>query len=182
MRLAQFFDAHADPWVSMEMPVAARTFGMACDRDFPSYLEGPSRVSIQSIEELCAWLRGCEAMDDQTLFFQSDYWQHPVTFEQIRKGDCEDHALWAWRQLHRLNVPARFVAGLWRDIPHTWVICRNDGVDTLIETTAKSSNMLLPLEDARPFYCPALAVDRDCRTYVYQGFPRFRAASARHRG
>ena len=181
VRLARFFDEQADPWSRIEMKVDCHAFGLASEREFATYLEGPTRVPASSLEEVCEWLRGCEALDDQTLFFQQDYWQHPVTFEHLRKGDCEDHALWAWRQLVRLGFSGLFMAGLWRDVPHTWVFFVRGGIETVLESTAKTGSMLLPLDTARHFYCPALAVDNHGRTFVYQGYPRFRTAAGARR-
>ena len=43
-----------------------------------------------------AWLLGCVYARDRDLFRNPDYWQHPCNFEGLRKGDCEDFALWAW--------------------------------------------------------------------------------------
>lgn len=182
LRLACFFNEHADPWSRLEMRVSGRSFGLASHHDFGLYLEGPSRVPTKTLADLCAWLRECEAIDDQTLFQQPDHWQHPASFENLRKGDCEDHALWAWRQLNQLEVPALFVAGLWGDIPHTWVLFQHNGSEYLLETTAKTGEMMHSVEAARHFYCPALAVDRHCRTYVYQGYPRFRVRMGHQAG
>jgi hypothetical protein len=180
VRLASFFDDRADPWSRKEMKIDPRAFGLASESNFSTYLEGPSQVLAETIDAICDWLRECQAVDDQTLFFRPDFWQHPVTFEQLKKGDCEDHALWAWRQLFRLRIPSVFVTGLWRDIPHTWVMMEHEGRDMLLETTCKSGAMLLPLETARHFYCPALGVDAACRTFVYQGYPRFQTARGCH--
>jgi hypothetical protein len=178
-RLARFFDEQADPWLCLEMPVPAQSFGQDSHRQFSEYLEGPSRVRLNSVAEVCEWLRGCEAIDDQALFCQADFWQHPVTFEQLRRGDCEDHSLWAWRQLLQLGLQARFVAGLWRDVPHTWVLFDNHGAEWLIETTAKTGEMIHPVAAIRHFYCPALAVAGGNRTFVYKGYPRFCTSMAR---
>lgn len=173
LRLTRFFQSQADPWERLAIRVAAPAFGLASKRQFLDYLDGPSRVSIASLEDLCDWLRECEALDDQTLFFQADFWQHPVTFEHLRKGDCEDHALWAWRQLHRLGFPALFMAGLWEDTAHAWVTFQDGDVPVLLESTAKTGPLLHPLPSVRDRYCPALAVDVNGGTYVYQGYPRF---------
>lgn len=175
-RLTAFFDERADPWQSLEIAIPHRAFGQGSEREFCAYLEGPSRVAIRSLEDLCAWLKGCEAVDDRTLFFDADFWQHPVTFEQVRKGDCEDHALWAWRQCWRLGLPARFVAGLLGTTAHAWVNFNRDGREYLLETTAKTGDLIHPLPSVRHRYSPALAVDTECRTFVYQGYPRFRLA------
>ena len=73
--------------------------GAGAVRPFQWYLEGPSEVAPATLDELLEWLMACEYVHDSVLFQVEDYWQHPRTFEQLRKGDCEDHALWAWRKL-----------------------------------------------------------------------------------
>jgi hypothetical protein len=45
------------------------------------------------------FLVGCTYVSDTELFGKRDYWQPPEDFEKRRKGDCEDFALWTWRQL-----------------------------------------------------------------------------------
>lgn len=177
LRLARFFRDGADPWERLEVPLPPQVFGLASQRAFSRYLEGESRVPVRTIAEVCAWLRACERLDDQSLFCEADYWQHPLTFEQVRKGDCEDHALWAWRQLRHLGFPALFVAGLWRGTPHAWVMWADPQGQHLLETTAKTGSMEHPFGHGRPDYCPALAVDESLRTWVYQGYPRFHAAT-----
>lgn len=173
IRLAKFFDAQSDPWERLSIDVPVRSFGEASQCEFATYLEGPTTVTPESLAELCDWLRGCEGVDDLTLFRCNDHWQHPSSFEKLRRGDCEDHALWAWRHLVRLGVPACFMVGLWqRTIAHAWVCLTQDGTDYVLETTAKSQPMLHPVADVREAYCPGLAVDARCRTYVYQGYLR----------
>lgn len=175
-RLARFFRTDADPWERLEVALPPQVFGRASTREFARYLEGVSRVQVRSVAEVCAWLRACERQDDASLFFEADYWQHPVTFEQFRKGDCEDHALWAWRQLRQLGYRTQFVAGLWRKTPHAWVVWNDGEADHLYETTAKIGPMERPLGHHQTEYCPALAVDEQLRTYVYQGYLQFHAA------
>ena len=36
----------------------------------------------------------------------------PEEFEQKRRGDCDDFALWTWKQLLGLGYNARFVTGV----------------------------------------------------------------------
>lgn len=175
LRLARFFDPTADPWARIPMDVPVQAFGLASNREFCRYLEGVGRVVVQSVDDICRWLRECEALADEELFVQPDYWQHPVTFEHLRKGDCEDHSLWAWRQLLGLGLPTLFVAGLWQSLAHTWVLFEQAGETFLLESTAKDASILQPLAAVRGRYCPALAVDGACQTYVFQGYQHFHA-------
>lgn len=172
-RLARFFSPDADPWERLCIEVNHRVFGQASIHAFQRYLEGPSAHPPQSLEALCAWLRECRSADDTSLFRKDDHWQHPAEFERLRQGDCEDHALWAWRQLRHLGIPALFVTGLWRTTAHAWILLQHQGAELLLETTAKEGPMLLPVAVARSEYCPGVAVDHAIRTFVYQGYQRF---------
>ena len=72
-------------------------------------------MAVKSLQEICEWLVGCDYADDEAFFNEPDFWQHPVMFEQTRKGDCEDHALWAWRKLVELGFEAELVRGHYFD-------------------------------------------------------------------
>lgn len=173
-QLAAFFAHRDDPWDRLHLECAPLAFGAGSHRSFADYFQGASRVVARSLEEVCAWLLACEFHSDQTLFLQDDFWQHPLTFEQLRKGDCEDHALWAWRKLAELQIPARFTAGCWRGVAHAWVLLDHPTGVQVFETTAKSEIMVRPLDTTtRAEYCPALSVDHRFRTYVHAGYPFF---------
>ena len=68
-------------------------------------------VPVQSIDDIVAWLQSCEYVTDLDLFHERDFWQHPGTFERLRRGDCEDFALWAWRKLAEVGIDAEFCVG-----------------------------------------------------------------------
>lgn len=175
-RLADFFAGTADPWARLHLDCAPLAFGAGSTRSFSDYFRGVSRVAAASLDDVCSWLRGCECLSDEALFLQEDFWQHPLTFEQLRKGDCEDHALWAWRKLAELRIPARLTAGRWRGTAHAWVLLESSHGDQLFETTAKTSPMIRPLDGTtRAEYCPALGVDHGFRTFVHAGYPAFRS-------
>ncbi len=180
-RLARFFDEHADPWERMPFDVEHHSFGMASVHDFSTYLAGTSSVPAQSIDDICHWLRSCQAVDDQTLFQSQDHWQHPVAFEQLRRGDCEDHALWAWRKLRELGLHTHFVAGVWGSVAHAWTLFEHHGTVYVLESTAKTTPLYQPLHAVRHQYCPALAVDERLRTFVYQGYPRYLSLASQPR-
>ena len=69
---------------------------------------------------------------------RDDYWQPPEEFEESKKGDCDDYALWAWRQLLHMNYPARFVVGTSGRYGrgHAWVTFEKDGKWFLLEPLA----------------------------------------------
>jgi hypothetical protein len=157
--------------------------------DFRFYLEGPSRVSVNSIGELCHWLRGCQYHDDEVLFGRSDYWQHPAGFETLRRGDCEDHALWAWRKLLELGLEAQLVIGRnkWNDAAdegmHAWVVYTDRGSRILFEATEKSKKrMIRPFADVSHLYWPHVAVDHKLQRHVYAGFIGWLLTERQRRG
>jgi hypothetical protein len=168
-----------DPWERIGYRVPARKFGLGSTHDFSWYFEGKSSVSVSSIDDIENWLRGCEYVSDPDLFRVDDYWQHPQTFEQIRRGDCEDFALWAWRKLIELGYDADFVGGRclpWTprseagDRGHAWVIFRQDGQSFLFETTSKNkATMIRPLAEVSSGYRPELGVDRHRKSFAFGG-------------
>jgi len=152
-------------------------FPIAPGRDFAWYLGDETGVVVTSVRDICQWLAACEYVRDRELFVMRDFWQHPRTFEQIRKGDCEDHALWAWRKLLELNLDARFFIGEWCDEGgrrhggHAWVGFSADGEDWILEPTRRdAARMILPMAHARSRYLPYLSVDGDLRKQAYVGY------------
>ena len=85
-------------------------------------------------------------MSDEEQFGEKDYWQPPEQFEESKKGDCEDFALWAWRQLLQMNYDARFVAGVsgrYRE-GHAWVTFEKNGKYFLLEPLRWPVGLKLP--------------------------------------
>lgn len=170
----------AEVWSRTKENIPYKAFGMGSRHEWSWYLEGRSTVEIKSAKEIVDWLRGCSYVGDSVLFNEKDFWQHPVTFENLRKGDCEDHALWAWRKLKELGIPAEFVCG--RSGPasakgnyaHAWIHLELSGQPCLMETVADSQHqMTFPIDEVRRNYCPAFSVDTDLNTYRYGGFLEF---------
>lgn len=173
-RLAEFFAGSEDPWARLHLECAPLAFGAGSTRSFSDYFRGVSRVPASSLRDVCDWLLGCECLTDEALFLQEDFWQHPLTFEQLRKGDCEDHALWAWRKLGEIGIAARLTAGRWRGVAHAWILLEQPDGERLFETTSKTLPMVRSLDQmTRAEYCPALSVDHRFRTYVHAGYPIF---------
>jgi hypothetical protein len=148
-------------------------FGAGSRRPFTDYLNGESHVTVQSVEDICRWLQQCEYVRDAELFNQRDVWQHPGEFEALKKGDCEDHALWAWRKLKELNVPAEFVVGRaqWSENEnggaHAWVAYRENGRAYILETTHKKQSLIYPLEAIQERYHPWYSIDEQNETYRF---------------
>jgi hypothetical protein len=168
-----------DPWERLEYRVPIRKYGAGALHEFEWYFEGSSAVDVKSLDELCDWLIGCEYVRDPELFREEDFWQHPLTFEKLRKGDCEDHALWAWRKLVELGFDADLVTG--RCLPwnphdksdhrsHAWVVFRAEGEVYLLESVAKSPGQIVrPLGEANLEYRPEFGVDRNRQRFTFNG-------------
>ena len=169
-----------NPWERFASSVPLSVYGMGAQREFRWYFEGRSSVEIQSIEEIQEWLLGCEYVSDPDLFQEADFWQHPCTFEQLRKGDCEDFALWAWRKLVRLGYQAEFVAGQFV-LPgcpdpdyghgHTWLLFKKEGVLYLFDPIIRErDHMIQPLDAVCHDYTPEVSVDQHFNRYAYAGY------------
>ncbi|HEU4630488.1 MAG TPA: hypothetical protein VFS08_12130 [Gemmatimonadaceae bacterium] len=165
-----------DPWERLPLVMPAQQFGRGSVRDFRWYFEGKSRVHAGSLDAVCDWLLDCEYVSDPELFQLRDFWQHPRTFEWLRRGDCEDHALWAWRKLVELGLDAEFVCGRWDPTRqaaggHAWVVFRDAGAEFVLETVAHDrAAMVRPIADARAEYRPHAAVDARFRTTAFAGY------------
>ncbi len=152
--------------------IAYTQFANGSKDPFPTYFERESDVPIHSLQEIETWLRQCTYICDHEQFAESDVWVHPVDFEQTRRGDCEDHALWAWRKLVHLNDSAEFVVGYLQnhfgeDGYHAWVTFAENGRIYILETTAKTSTMILPLQTQTKKYRPLFSVDKNFKTYKF---------------
>ena len=167
-----------DPWERYDYHVPPTAFGSGNRHDIAWYFEGDSTVRVSSLDEIQDWLLGCEYVDDTALFNETDFWQHPRTFEQLRRGDCEDHALWAWRKLIELGADADLVTGSVLQSSeatverggHAWILVREREETFVFETVAKSkARMLRPLVEVRDHYRPEYGVDRERRYYAFYG-------------
>ena len=166
----------ADPWERIEQALPLRSYGSGARFEFAWYFDGDSAIAVASLDDVRAWLAECEYVTDPHLFQEGDFWQHPRTFEQLRKGDCEDHAIWAWRKLLDLGYDADLVVG--RCLPwkpgegrHAWVVFRDaEGAEYLFETVAKGEGAIRPLGEVRERYLPEVGVARDRRRFAYSGY------------
>ena len=175
-RVAQALPA-GDAWEKLEARVSLKSFGCGCLHEWAWYFEGQSTVQVKSIEDVCDWLSGCEYKTDKALFNEPDFWQHPITFERTRQGDCEDHSLWAWRKLSEFGYEAELIRGHCfdgRDLSataHAAVVFKQNGASYFMEATAKRGReqMLLPITAAHKRFCPDFSVDSSFKTYRYGG-------------
>ncbi len=132
------------------------------------YVSQPLSVQCKTIGEIRGFLLACRYVSDQELFDQRDYWQPPEEFEKRRKGDCEDFALWTWRQLLDMGYDARFVGGSAGRYGsgHAWVEYFQDGKCFLLEPLACRAGFTLPrLSTVR--YQPLFSVSWDGKTLRY---------------
>jgi hypothetical protein len=116
------------------------------------YLSQPLNTWCSDFADLRSFLSKCKYVSDKEQFGEEDYWQPPDKFEELKKGDCEDFALWTWRQLIHMNYPARFVMGTASRYGdgHAWITFEKDGKAFLLE----------PLGSAVGFRLPRLSVIR----------------------
>jgi hypothetical protein len=177
IRLGARIIGRESAWECVSMRVPERVFGPGSQQPFASYFEGESSVPVHSIDDIVAWLQGCEYVTDLEQFNHRDVWQHPGIFERRRRGDCEDFALWAWRKLAELGIDAEFCVGrlVCADRPeidrqHAWVVYRVDGAAFLFEPAAKTrSSMIRLLENAMDRYVPHFAVNHRFETNAFVG-------------
>ena len=176
-KLASKYLRSKDTWASVEVHVPLHLFGRGSVREFDWYFEGASTVPISNIPSLCDWLAECEYVGDDRLFRHEDFWQHPCTFEQLRRGDCEDHALWAWRKLIEMGKKAELICGAAKvdgssilQSGHAWVVFHDATGSFLLEPTTKDAAVMVrSLEDAKASYVPLVSVDHTFNRRMYGG-------------
>jgi len=170
-----------DPWMRLpyEAPLAA--FGDGARHGFDWVFEGQTECAVSTFDDILAWLADCSYESDASLFRESDYWQHPHTFERLRRGDCEDFALWAWRKLIEIGIDADLVIG--RRVPpqsensrHAWILFRRGGDEFLFEPVLchrERSEAVRPVSSVRSQYIPEFGVAADRRRFTFAGHVYF---------
>lgn len=165
--------ARADPWRPLPFEPPLRAYGPGASTEFANYLAGTSHVRAGSPGEVAAWLGACRYASDPELYGERDAWLHPMTFELVRSGDCEDFALWGWRKLVELGLDAHFVVGLRRrpghqPQRHAWVVVQAPG-DAFILDGVEADEALRPLMRARLDYEPQVGVTPVAARYAFAG-------------
>lgn len=114
------------------------------------YVTQPLTLKCQSLKDLRRFLRTCHYVSDKEQFGKDDFWMPPEDFEKTRRGDCDDFAMYAWRQLMEMGYKARFVGGKIGDSlsRHAWVMFEKDGKYFLLEPQARFLGLWLPRLDA----------------------------------
>jgi hypothetical protein len=97
------------------------------------YLSHPLTVKCETIRDVRKFLWECRGMSDKEQFGKDDYWQPPEQFEKTKKGDCDDFALWTWRQFLNMGYNARFVVGRMGSTGHAWVTFEKNGKYYVVE-------------------------------------------------
>lgn len=172
-------------WKSRHQNIPLKFFGHGCATNFASYLEQESHVEVNSLEDILDWLLGCQYVSDLSAQGVRDHWQHPVEFEQTRRGDCEDFALWAWRKLVELEFHAEFTVGKWihegRIGTHAWVVFDYQDEVFILESTGSSrERMLKPVNQVMTEYVPFAAIDENLKKRVYNGIANWILAMSKH--
>ena len=163
-------------WQRYRCQVPLHIYGAGSRKKFSWYLDGDLDSRVMDIKSIKHWLTGCQYVKDDVLFNERDVWQHPITFERLRKGDCEDFSLWVWRKLIECGYEAEFVAG-WTIHPgeeyrgHTWVLFKEEEQQFLFDAVATDKKrMVRTLEDVSEWYVPQVSVDYKLTRYVYGGY------------
>ena len=104
-------------------------------RPMGSFTSQPLKVVCRNMDEIRAFLSTCRYVSDQEQFGVKDHWMPPEEFEQTRRGDCDDFAIWTWRQLLDLGYSTRFVAGSAGRYGggHAWVTFQVDDRTFIVE-------------------------------------------------
>ena len=167
-----------EAWTRYKCNVPLQMYGAGARRKFSWYLEGKMDTGEMQLEEMKAWLSACEYVTDDELFNERDVWQHPITFERLRKGDCEDFSLWLWRKMVDQGMRAEFVAG-WivqpgeRYMGHAWVMLRKKNETLLFDPVVEDrARMVRKLSDVSDWYVPQVSIDHSMSQYVYGGYYR----------
>lgn len=115
---------------------------------FPAgrYVSQPLAQQCENIADLRRFLSECRYVSDEEQFNRRDYWMPPEEFEKRKQGDCDDFALWTWRQLMNMGYRARYVVGRSGryGTGHAWVTIEQDGKHFLVEPLAWYAGDSLP--------------------------------------
>jgi hypothetical protein len=168
-----------DPWQRLPYEAPLDVYGDGARHGFDWVFEGDSTIAVASLDDVLEWLGTCQYETDTSLFREADYWQHPHTFEQLRRGDCEDFALWAWRKLVELGIDADLVIG--RRVPpgsensrHAWILFRDGEDEFLFEPIVRDRRAAVrALTTVRAEYIPEFGVARDRSRFLFAGYAYF---------
>lgn len=185
-RALNAIDASIDPWERFRIRPPAWAIDRAQLATLARYAAGPSTVHVERPSDIETWLRGCAYERSHAFRLDTPDWATlPFVFEFTRRGDCLDHAVWAWRRFVELGADADLVLGWagapWEGSRHAWVLLRNGGEAWVLETAEKGSRpMARPLAEVRTAYLPEVGINRRGRSFAFGGCLRsLEAAKAR---
>jgi hypothetical protein len=135
---------------------------------FGRYVARPLQINCVSLQELRTFLTGCKQASDKETFGKSDYWLPPDEFEKTRQGDCDEFALWTWRQLMQMGYKSRFVAGLFGRYRagHAWVTFEYQGKAYIADGTRAPLGMNLPRLQTLKYH-PIYSVEWDGKNILF---------------
>jgi len=92
-------------------------------------LLNPSLVKIHSPEDLSKYMRkNFKFVEDDKNFGKTDYWQSPQEMLDLKKGDCEDFALFADAALKELGFESYVISIYGKNrFAHTVTVFKQDG-------------------------------------------------------
>jgi len=128
-------------------------------RPMGAFLSQPLNLVCRDFDEIRAFLSTCRYVSDWEQFGLKDHWMPPEKFEKTRQGDCDDFALWTWRQLLGLGYDARFVVGRAGryGAGHAWVSFRVHDRIFIVESLLARYRKFPRLETLR--YRPSISVE-----------------------
>ena len=132
------------------------------------FLSQPLSTRCASLQEIRGFLRTCNYVSDEEQFGKRDHWMPPEQFEIAKKGDCEDFAIWTWRQLMNLGYKTRLVFGRSGRYGegHAWVMYFSNGKHYILEPLAFWLKKPLPrLSGLR--YQPQFSIEWDGEKVCY---------------
>lgn len=145
--------------------------GLPLRDEFLAYLSGDLTVKCNSLGEIQVFLGKCRYVRDADQFGVGDYWMRPQHFERVRRGDCEDFALWTWRQLLAMGLEARLVLGRVGRDRHAWVTFSDSERHYIFEPTIRRRRKLSRLEIS--IYEPDVSISlRENGIVCYRHEPR----------
>ncbi len=168
-------DEELVPWSSIAVSFSPNLMGYRCVKDINIYLDGKSKVSVDTLEAIQDWLKDCHykaRVDADELSLE---WQHPLEFENTRGGHCVDYALWCWRKLNEIGMEAQLMLGeRLRDgeyRQHGWIVYEKQGKEYLFEPLPVSrNNMVENFHIVRSNYIPWLSITSELNCLLFAGY------------
>lgn len=132
------------------------------------YINKPLAHQCSTVKEIREFLQGCKYISDKKQFNQEEFWLPPDEFEKVKKGDCDEFALWTWRQFMGMGYVARFVIGRTRKSGkgHAWVTIEKEGKNYIVEPQAWRCGEKMP-RLSFIHYEPAVSVEWDGKCLRY---------------